>query len=688
MITVLSLIVSNLLVAGLITVLAMIIRSRTRYQSLAHALLVVALIKLVTPPIASIPVVDLSIFEGTKTEIPSRPHSDVEKDNLDVVEQFQQSNEQEPAIQEFKASPTTSLEEHRSSVTDRVDQNSSNPWKTASLVPSIRIVDCLILLWVLGSLLWLRRVYCSGKQVQRLLSLAKDSKQSCSSLQKSVDRIAGRLGLVRRPNLVVVNGNSVPMIWAAWSSTTLVLPKPLLKNLKQHQIDTLIAHELAHVWCRHHWVRRLEVVVMAAYWWCPVVWLIRKQLHETEEEICDAWVTHILPDSSADYASALIDTLNFVNSKSVTLPIGASGISQFQLLKRRITMIMKLNHNPSLSFSGWIVIATILAIGIPFSAKPILGNEAANPASLIADEANDHDDAENIWQDRDKKDSKDADEWREREDSNEWQDELDEEEIVEELVEELTEELSEMNADIVEEIADVREDLSEGFQEAPLFVQRALSLVDVREIVQDSLDGAPKSARMFVREVDPAGLVQELTAEKKWDLDDLDPEEVAEVEAKIKAKLTKGITELVDRVQSQIARAQDEVRSEIGNLPQSVKKQLIKQNIIGVIEEILDESTPIMQQFVEDADLKRQIEDALSSKKRKTYDRNAKSVERRSVQRQRQRQRADSRNQWREESIDDKRADLQHKIDLLAEELDRLRAELKTLNRRNSDSIR
>ena len=521
--------------------------------------------------------------------------------------------------------------------------------------------------------------------------MANTDEERNQSLQSSVDRIADRMRLANRPKLVIVSGCAVPMIWASWKHTTLILPRLLLTNLKQKQIDTLIAHELAHVWCSHHWVRRLEIVVMAIYWWCPLVWLIRKRLHETEEEICDAWVTHILPESSADYANALIDTLNFVNSKSAALPIGASGISQFQFLKRRITMIMKVNHKPGLSIVGWLSIAVILGLGIPFSAQPTYAT-AANPAGVLQDDDQRREKkVRDSWRDRDDEDSdeasdaSDANSWQDRADADQWTDEQDEEELVEEIVEELTEELAEMDSDIVEEIEDIREDLAEGFSEAPAFVQRALSKVDVNGIVQDSLDGAPKSARMFVREVDPVGLVRDLTENQNWDLDDFDPDEVAEVEAKIRAKLNKGISELVDRVQSQIARTQSEVQREVGSLPASVKKELIKRNIVGVIQDILDDSSPFMQQFVEDADLKSQITKALKAE-RQYRDRKAKSSDRRV--RQRQNQRRDPRNEWRDESVDDRRAKLEQKIDLLAEELDRLRTELRTLNRSKRDSIR
>ena len=49
----------------------------------------------------------------------------------------------------------------------------------------------------------------------------------------------------------------------------LILPEELWCRLDAVQQDAVLAHELAHLKRRDHWVRRLEAVVLGLYWWYP-----------------------------------------------------------------------------------------------------------------------------------------------------------------------------------------------------------------------------------------------------------------------------------------------------------------------------------------------------------------------------------------------------------------------------------
>ncbi|MFO0863342.1 MAG: M56 family metallopeptidase [Gemmataceae bacterium] len=85
------------------------------------------------------------------------------------------------------------------------------------------------------------------------------------------------------------------MLWVRGFAARLILPADLLPRLVGQQGDALLLHELAH-WKRgDHWVRRLEMLVLGLYWWCPAR-LVGQGPHaeECEEECCDAWVVSTL----------------------------------------------------------------------------------------------------------------------------------------------------------------------------------------------------------------------------------------------------------------------------------------------------------------------------------------------------------------------------------------------------------
>jgi hypothetical protein len=123
----------------------------------------------------------------------------------------------------------------------------------------------------------------------------------------------------------------------------LLLPLQLINRIDAERRAALIAHELAH-WRRGDYlVRWLELIVTAAFWWDPLVWLARRELREAEEQLCDAWVVWVLPDARRAYAAALVDTVEYLSERSPlrpALPPLASGFGEVRNLKRRIVMIM------------------------------------------------------------------------------------------------------------------------------------------------------------------------------------------------------------------------------------------------------------------------------------------------------------------------------------------------------------
>jgi hypothetical protein len=132
-----------------------------------------------------------------------------------------------------------------------------------------------------------------------------------------------------------------------------------------------LTHELAHFHRRDHWVRGLELIVTALYWWHPVVWWGRQAIREAEEECCDAWVMWVLPESSRAYASALVEALDFLaGARPALLPPAACGLGQFQTLKRRLTMILTGTTPRALSRLGFLA---VLGLGFLLPVVPTWG---------------------------------------------------------------------------------------------------------------------------------------------------------------------------------------------------------------------------------------------------------------------------------------------------------------------------
>ena len=71
------------------------------------------------------------------------------------------------------------------------------------------------------------------------------------------------------PEILVVDAKVPPMMWAFGRRARMVLPSGLLDTMGHDEQAGLIAHELAHLKRRDHWIRWFEFVVLGVYWWNP-----------------------------------------------------------------------------------------------------------------------------------------------------------------------------------------------------------------------------------------------------------------------------------------------------------------------------------------------------------------------------------------------------------------------------------
>src|SRR5207248_6837290 len=177
--------------------------------------------------------------------------------------------------------------------------------------------------------------------------------------------LAQRVGLAWRPKVWFVPGRVSPMLWALAGSPRMLLPAGLWSQLPGAQQDTLLAHELAHLRRRDHWVRWLELAAVALYWWHPLAWWAQRELQEAEEECCDAWVIAVLPEVADAYAEALLQTVAYLSHAGAVVPVGASGAGRVHLLKRRLIMILNGTAPKALSPAGRWVVLGVGAVLLP-----------------------------------------------------------------------------------------------------------------------------------------------------------------------------------------------------------------------------------------------------------------------------------------------------------------------------------
>ncbi len=330
MVTLLSFAASNAVTASLLAVFAAIITRFCRRPAVRHALWLLVLIKLLTPPLLPLSVPWLRC-ESTESLLDESPAFRLDPPSTEPMEAI--------------ALPDSARE--------LLETTSTDP-----PAASFALADCAMPLlltgWLGGAFAWWGIAVLRLRKFQRLLRLATPA---TAEVQAQTHRLSVLLRLRRCPPVVFVDAPLSPLLWALGFSPRLLLPLALWQRLDEEQRDTLLAHELAHLRRGDHWIRRLEFVVLGLYWWHPVVWWARRRLQEAEEECCDALVVSVLPASSSAYASALVETVSFLSQARTAALVGVSGAGQVPLLKRRLAMILTENrpHGPSRA-AFWLVL--------------------------------------------------------------------------------------------------------------------------------------------------------------------------------------------------------------------------------------------------------------------------------------------------------------------------------------------
>ncbi len=179
-----------------------------------------------------------------------------------------------------------------------------------------RARSVLFWFWLGGTVLC---ALVAAKRIIRFERLLRDTVPAAERLQRLAVEIASKLGVRRVPDIRISECVEIPLLWCAGQRRTIVLPIRLLRQLDDQQTALILAHELAHLRRRDHWVRAVELIVSIVYWWNPLVWVIRRQLHQAEDLCCDAWVHWTFPDCRRRYAEVVLQAAESLSASQVAL---------------------------------------------------------------------------------------------------------------------------------------------------------------------------------------------------------------------------------------------------------------------------------------------------------------------------------------------------------------------------------
>ncbi len=223
------------------------------------------------------------------------------------------------------------------------------------LISLTQITDGLLIAWGAGCaiafLIQLRRIMIHRSFIRVGVTAPRH-------LADEIGRVSREMGL-RPLRAVVVRRIASPFVWCfGWLQ--LVWPEALATEKDVARSRGIIAHELAHVRRRDHWVAWLELAAGLIWWWNPVFWFVRYRLRESAELACDALAIGALPDERCAYAEMFLELSSSFKS-GTPVPVLGMSTGAPSSFERRLSMI--LCERVSGKMSRWgILFASLLAL--------------------------------------------------------------------------------------------------------------------------------------------------------------------------------------------------------------------------------------------------------------------------------------------------------------------------------------
>ncbi len=366
-------------------------------------LLVIALVKFAVPPLWSAPTgvfSHIAIAErATATmavgDAPFKPTIDDSKPTArppaDVGEP-QQTQISGPSQARLSAAASA---DHLGSAKFTEPVTSANPTAiavaphtSASGVETAQLTwkSVLLAVYAIGATALLAWLAVQFGSVRRIISRTRPVESG--PVAESLRRVSTRLVLPRSACVLVSPDVASPLATGAWRPTV-VLPKSAAE-LPPRELDAVLVHELTHLRRGDAWLAWVQVLLCAAWWFHPVIWLVNRSLRRVREDCCDDAILLSGVASGSEYCDILLRVARDATVRHADL-LACHMAGRLHPLSDRMRRIMdtrvrRWRRTPWAIAVGVIVLACVALPGLGRHASQSI---AAPPAVQVADQKTD-----------------------------------------------------------------------------------------------------------------------------------------------------------------------------------------------------------------------------------------------------------------------------------------------------------
>jgi len=254
------------------------------------------------------------------------------------------------------------------------------------VLDSIRVepwLPMLVMVWLTGVIVLSLRLMSGWLWVQRLKS--HGTSPAGEGWSHIAERLCRRLHIARRVRLLESTIVDVPTV-IGWMKPVVLMPASALAGLNPHQLEAILAHELAHIRRHDYLVNLMQTVVETLLFYHPAVWWLSRRIRVERENCCDDLAVSLCGDPYS-YAKALAD-LEELRTPSRHFAMAANGGSLVQRVRRLLGAPSHAGRAPGwLAGSASVLMLLGMAVGAAgtdaFQAAHSTGSTAQSTASTL-----------------------------------------------------------------------------------------------------------------------------------------------------------------------------------------------------------------------------------------------------------------------------------------------------------------
>jgi beta-lactamase regulating signal transducer with metallopeptidase domain len=250
-----------------------------------------------------------------------------------------------------------------------------------------RLQPSIFAVWCLGASLFLVRLALGTWGLSQWMRSAEAGPRDWTALS---NRLRARLGM-KQPVCLRVSDKVCEPLAFWWWRPVILLPAAWLAEVPPHVLESVVAHELAHLRRCDVWVNFYQRLGETVLFYHPGIWWVSRQIRLERELCCDAIAVR-LTGEPVRYAQAL----EYVARQRLEAvrPILAAGMGGTEMtLLERIQRVLGI-ESPRKPWESWplglATLAIVVAGGMMLSvtSQSVIGDEPTDPVTgaLLAEE--------------------------------------------------------------------------------------------------------------------------------------------------------------------------------------------------------------------------------------------------------------------------------------------------------------